>query len=218
MRILLIEDEQDIREIIGSFLSDEGYDVAAVSDGEKGLEELRAEEPDLVLLDVMLPGKDGWQILKEIRKTSDAAVIMLTALGRTDDKVKGLSGGADDYIHKPFDLAEMKSRMEAVLRRTRPQLAKMKLAIDDKRKLVRVHGKEIALSPKEYNLIKLLASRPGKVFSSKEILEELWPGSKYATSQDVQKYAYLLRKKLEKDPADPNILMTVRGFGYRLAL
>jgi len=218
MRILAIEDESDILEILRSFLTTQGYEVTATSSGTEGLRQFTEVEPDLVLLDVILPGKNGWEVLKEIRTQSDTPVIMLTALGRIDDKVKGLSQGADDYIKKPFDLEEMKARIEAVLRRYKTQLKRVGLSIDDARKQVWVRGETVSLSPKEYSLLKLLSSKPGKVFSSQEILAYLWPKSTYATSQDVQKYAYLLRKKLEEDPAHPKIVLTMRGFGYRLAV
>jgi len=218
MRILIIEDESDILEILRSFLTTQGYEVTATSSGTEGLRQFTEVEPDLVLLDVILPGKNGWEVLKEIRAQSDTPVIMLTALGRIDDKVKGLSQGADDYIKKPFDLEEMKARIEAVLRRYKTQLKRVGLSIDDARKQVWVRGETVSLSPKEYSLLKLLSSKPGKVFSSQEILAYLWPKSTYATSQDVQKYAYLLRKKLEEDPAHPKIVLTMRGFGYRLAV
>jgi len=218
MRILVIEDESDILEILRSFLTSQGYEVITTTSGTEGLRQFTEVEPDLVLLDVILPGKNGWEVLKEIRTQSDIPVIMLTALGRVDDKVKGLSQGADDYIQKPFDLEEMKARIEAVLRRYKTQLKRVGLSIDDARKQVWVRGKTISLSPKEYSLLKLLSSKPGKVFSGEEILAHLWPKSTYATSQDVQKYAYLLRKKLEEDPAHPKIVLTVRGFGYRLAV
>jgi DNA-binding response OmpR family regulator len=218
MRILVIEDESDILEILRSFLTSQAYDVITATSGTEGLRQFTEVEPDLVLLDVRLPGKNGWEVLKEIRTQSDTPVIMLTALGRVDDKVKGLSQGADDYIQKPFDLEEMKARIEAVLRRYKTQLKRVGLSIDDARKQVWVRGETVSLSPKEYSLLKLLSSKPGKVFSSQEILAYLWPKSTYATSQDVQKYAYLLRKKLEEDPAHPKIVLTVRGFGYRLAV
>lgn len=131
--------------------------------------------------------------------------------------MRGLSHGADDYIPKPFHLDEVRARIEAVLRRSRPSLTAAGIWIDDARKEVRVRGKALPLSPKEYGLLKLLASAPGRVFSTEEILAHLWPASPYSSAQDVQKYAYLLRKKLEEDPAHPKLLLTVRGFGYRLA-
>jgi len=219
MRILICEDEPDIRGILGDFLTTEGYEVRTASNATEGLRLFAEEEPDIVLLDLLLPDRDGWEVLQEIRRLSDRPVIMLTALGRVDDKVKALSSlKADDYITKPFELDEIKARIEAVLRRYRPQRRDHNIFIDDTRKTVWIRERDISLSPKEYNLLKLLASKPGQVFSSEEILAHIWPKKGgYAGIQDVQKYVYLLRKKIEKDPAHPEILLTVRGFGYQLA-
>lgn len=219
MRILICEDDPDIQEILHSFLVAEGYEVSSVGTGEEALTLFSAEEPDLVLLDVLLPGKDGWDVLREIRRQSDTPVIMLTALGRVSDKVKALSElAADDYITKAsFDLAEVKARIEAVMRRYQPHLAAAKVVIDDVRKEVWIRGSAVFLTPKEYNLLELLASDPGRVFSTEEILAHLWQESVYASAQDVQKYIYLLRKKIEEDHTDPKLVLTARGFGYRMA-
>jgi DNA-binding response OmpR family regulator len=218
MRILICEDEPDMVEVLRSFLVAQGYAVSAAASGPEGLRQFTRTDPDLVLLDIMLPGKDGWEVLQAIREQSDRPVILLTALGRVDDKVKGLSQGADDYIQKPFSLEELKARIEAVLRRYRPQLKSMGLSIDKTRKAVQLRGETVSLSPKEYYLLELLASKPGQVFSAAEIVKHLWPEGSYASTQDVQKYVYLLRKKLEDDPGHPEIILTVRGFGYRLGL
>lgn len=218
MRLLICEDEPDIVDILQNYFVAEGYEVSTATSGSKALKKFAQEAPDIVLLDVMLPDMDGWEVLKEIRQQRDTPVILLTALGRVDDKVKGFSYGADDYIAKPFDLKEVKARIEAVLRRYHPRLEHTGLTINDTSKEVWVQGKKVSLSPKEYTLLKLLASEPGKVFSNEEILAHLWPSSTYASTQDVQKYAYLLRKKLEEDPSHPKLVLTVRGFGYRLAV
>ncbi|MCK4681958.1 response regulator transcription factor [Candidatus Bipolaricaulota bacterium] len=220
MRILICEDEPDIQVILGDFLTAEGYEVCIASTAAEGLRLFAEEEPDLVLLDLMLPDRDGWEVLQEIRRLSDLPVIMLTALGRVDDKVKALSSlKADDYITKPFELDEIKARIEAVLRRYKPQRRDYSIFIDDTRKTVWIREREISLSPKEYSLLKLLASKPEQVFSSEEILAQVWSQKGgYASIQDVQKYVYLLRKKIENDPAHPEILLTVRGFGYQLAV
>ncbi len=221
MRILVCEDNPDIQEILGSFLGAAGYEVVRAATGPEGLQRFEEERPDLVLLDAMLPEKDGWEVLREIRARNDTPVIMLTALGRVQDKVRALSElGADDYLTKAsFDLAEVKARIEAVLRRYRParQREPARLEIDEARKRVLIRGREVSLSPKEYSLVTLLASAPGRVFSSAEILARLWPDSRYANPQDVQKYVHLVRKKIEDDPSNPTFLLTSRGFGYRLA-
>lgn len=217
MRLLVCEDEPDIAEILSSALESDGYDVRSVSTGEEALAQFEEYAPDLVLLDIRLPGMNGWEVLDWIRDRSNCPVIMLTAYGRVVDKVRGLSRGADDYIAKPFQLIEVRARVKAVLRRSFPGEETRSLKIDDARKVVLLHGREISLSPKEYALISLLASKRGRVFSREEILSSLWSGDRYATPQDVQKYVYLLRKKLEDDPSAPQIVLTVRGFGYRLA-
>ncbi len=215
MRILIVEDEPGIVEVLTGFLTADGHEVFSAASGEEGLERFVAADPDLVLLDVMLPGMDGWEVLKEIRKRSDRPVILITALGRLDDKVKGLSLGADDYIGKPFAWEEVRARISAVMRRYRP--ISPEIEIDEAGKEVRVRGRRIHLSRKEYRLLKLLASEPGRVFSHDEIIAHLWAPGSYATPQDVQKYVYLLRKKIEDDPANPEFITTVRGFGYRFS-
>ena len=213
MRVLICEDEPGIVEVLASFLAADGHEIITAFTGEEALTLFSSAPPDLVLLDVMLPDKDGWQVLKEIRKKSNRPVILLTALGRLDDKVKGLSLGADDYIEKPFAWEEVKARIGAVMRRYHP--LPVDIALDDMRKEVVVRGKAIHLSRKEYRLFKLLSSEPGKVFSHAEIISHVWPSGAYATPQDVQKYVYLLRKKIEGDPSHPRFIQTVRGFGYR---
>jgi DNA-binding response OmpR family regulator len=218
--ILICEDEARIAGLLEEALSDEGYRVRVVANRTDARDLLAQWTPDLILLDVILPeSKDaGWELLAEIRSRSSVPVIMVTALSRADDRVRGLREGADDFISKPFHLEEVLARVEAVLRRTQPGIGTLDLAIDDIRKEVRLKERTVSLSPKEYKLLKLLASSPGRVFTTDEILTELWPESPYATGQDVQKYVYLLRRKLERDPKNPELVLTSRGFGYRLAV
>jgi len=215
MKILIIEDEPGIVEVLSGFLAADGHEIIAADTGEAGLERFAADNPDLVLLDVMLPGIDGWEVLRRIREESDRPVILITALGRTDDRVKGLSLGADDFIGKPFAWEEVRARIGAVMRRYRP--VPPPFEINDEAKEVLVGGRTVQLSRKEYRLLSLLASAPGRVFSHKEIISRLWRPDAHATAQDVQKYIYLLRRKLEDDPSNPKLIITVRGFGYRLA-
>ena len=217
MRILICEDEPDIITILSSSLITEGYDVESVATGEELIERFKGTPPDLVLLDVKLPGINGWEVLDWIRAHSNCPVIILTAYGRMADKVRGLSRGADDYITKPFKLVEIRARIKAVLRRSVPAEARQSLEIDDVHKVIILRGRQVSLSPKQYALVSLLASHPGRVFSREEILSHLWPDNRYATSQDVQKCVYLLRKRVEEDPSHPKLVLTVRGFGYRLA-
>jgi DNA-binding response OmpR family regulator len=222
MKILVVDDDPDIVRLLKYFLEAKGRQVQTASTGAEALELFKREPPDLVILDVMLPGMDGWAVLQKIRESSQVPVLMLTGKDAPTDKAKGLLSGADDYIAKPFDLAELEARIVAVMRRykpsARPALIRVgDLEIDDSIKHVKVKGRTVSLSPKEYELLKLLASEPGRVFSHQEIIAEVWQNKPFITSSDVTKYIYLLREKLEDDPENPRYILTVRGFGYKLA-
>lgn len=219
MRVLIAEDDPSSRELLRRFLESKGHEVLLAANGMEALERFEAGGADLILLDVMMPKLDGWAVLREIRKGSQVPVIMVTVKDATEDKVRGLELGADDYVTKPFDLRELEARIAAVMRRVAPGplIEVGELSIDDEKKEVRLRGQPVELSPKEYELLRLLASRPGKVFSHREILEKIWAGSDFASSEDVKKYIYLLRNKLEQDPEEPRLILTVRGFGYKLA-
>ncbi|MCS6937085.1 MAG: response regulator transcription factor [Candidatus Bipolaricaulota bacterium] len=221
MRILIAEDDANSLHLLKKYLESKGHHVIGALNGQEALEKCTQEKPDVLLLDVMMPKLDGWTVLQRLRESNiKIPVIMVTAKDSTDDKVRGFSTGADDYITKPFDLREVEARLEAVMRRVSqsPYMQVGALQIDDERKEVRLYGQTIELSPKEYDLLKLLASRPGKVFSHREIIDAIWQDNPYASSEDVKKYIYLLRNKLEKDAEDPKIILTVRGFGYKLGL
>jgi DNA-binding response OmpR family regulator len=222
MKILVVDDDPDIVRLLKYFLEAKGRQVQTASTGAEALELFKREPPDLVILDVMLPGMDGWAVLQKIRESSQVPVLMLTGKDAPTDKAKGLLSGADDYIAKPFDLAELEARIVAVMRRykpsARPALIRVgDLEIDDSVKHVKVKGRTVSLSPKEYELLKLLASEPGRVFSHQEIIAAVWQNKPFITSSDVTKYIYLLREKLEDDPENPRYILTVRGFGYKLA-
>ncbi len=221
MRILVVEDDVRSRDLLVKYLAAKGHEVAAADDGTGALEAARSTELDLVLLDVNLPGIDGWDVLQTLRTFSRVPVIMVTVRDAPQEKVAGLDLGADDYITKPFDLREMDARIHAVMRRYQtvaPASAPMgEVVIDDDRKEVVVRGRTVALSPKEFELLRLLASRPGRVFSTEEILAAVWPDRDAAAAEDVKKYVHMLRNKIERDPADPRIVVTARGFGYRFA-
>jgi DNA-binding response OmpR family regulator len=222
MKILVVDDDPDIVRLLKYFLEAKGRQVQTASTGAEALELFKREPPDLVILDVMLPGMDGWTVLQKIRESSQVPVLMLTGKDAPTDKAKGLLSGADDYIAKPFDLAELEARIVAVMRRykpsARPALIRVgDLEIDDSVKHVKVKGRTVSLSPKEYELLKLLASEPGRVFSHQEIIAAVWQNKAFITSSDVTKYIYLLREKLEDDPENPRYILTVRGFGYKLA-
>jgi DNA-binding response OmpR family regulator len=222
MKILVVDDDPDIVRLLKYFLEAKGRQVQTASTGAEALELFKREPPDLVILDVILPGMDGWTVLQKIRESSQVPVLMLTGKDAPTDKAKGLLSGADDYIAKPFDLAELEARIVAVMRRykpsVRPTLIRVgDLEIDDSVKHVKVKGRTVSLSPKEYELLKLLASEPGRVFSHQEIIAAVWQNKPFITSSDVTKYIYLLREKLEDDPENPRYILTVRGFGYKLA-
>ncbi|KRT76047.1 MAG: two-component response regulator [Armatimonadetes bacterium CSP1-3] len=223
MNILVVEDDARSRELLVRYLSAKGHAVATAEDGNRALESVAASEPDLVLLDGNLPVMDGWAVLEALRKFSRVPVIMVTVRDATRDKLAGLGLGADDYITKPFDLRELEARIQAVMRRYQAQAASAgvirtgEVVVDDERKEVTVRGKPVKLSPREFGILRLLTSRPGKVFSSAEILAAAWPDREGATVEDVKKYIHMLRRKIERDPAKPRIIVTVRGFGYRLS-
>ena len=221
MRVLLIEDDIAIQELLRAYFAAKGHAVSVAADGVEGLKAFNAGLPELVLLDVGLPGLDGWSVLGAIRASSSVPVVLLTALDDTEDVVKGLAMGADDYLTKPFEVRELDARVKAILRRletpeTVSRLDVGNIHIDDRSKTVTVGESNLSLSPKEYKLLRLLASEPGRVFSSDEIIAHLWPDSDRAAANDVKQYIHLLRGKLYRsaDIGDP--IENIKGFGYRL--
>jgi DNA-binding response OmpR family regulator len=221
MRILVVEDDARSRDLLLKYLGAKGHVVSGAVDGRQALGAARGGDLDLVLLDVNLPGLDGWEVLRALRAFSQVPVIMVTVRDAPQDKVAGLEAGADDYITKPFDLRELDARIAAVMRRYQgtmtPPAGLGEVRIDDERKRVVVRDRPVALSPKEFELLRLLASRPGKVFSTDEILAVVWPDREAAAGEDVKKYIHMLRNKIEEDPSEPRIIVTARGFGYRFA-
>ena len=219
MKILIVDDDADSREILKTCFEARGYQIILAADGMEALKRFTDEKPDLVLLDIMMPKLDGWEVLHYIRAAGRTPVLMITAKDATEDIVKALSSGADDYIVKPLKLREVEARMTAVMRRVQPAARWRvgELEIDDAQKRVRLGEKEIALSPKEYELLKLLASQPGRVFSDEEIIRHVWPEGSLASATDVKRYIYLVRHKIEEDPKNPKFILTVPGFGYKLA-
>lgn len=221
MKLLIVEDEADAQALLKVYFEAKGYEVITADDGVEALERFHASAPDLVLLDVMLPRLDGWSVLEAIRAQSSVPVIFLTARDNTDDVIKGLSLGGDDYLTKPFEPRELEARISAVLRRVRERAQAQEwqvgpLHIDDRTKTVTLAGQAVHLAPKEYELLKLLAADPGRVFSDAEIIARLWPPQSHATSNDVKQYIHLLRQKIEPTPQKPQWIQTVKGFGYKL--
>jgi DNA-binding response OmpR family regulator len=222
-KILLIDDADDIRMLVESWLQRAGYDVVNAQDGREGVRIFYGDRPDLVILDVTMPVMDGWQVLERLREVSDVPILMLTASAQEKDKVKGLRCGADDYITKPFSAEELLARVEAVLRRSAVGLEEAEsniyrdaeTAIDFPRHEVVVRGVEIDLSPTEFRLLSVLTGHEGQVLSQDQLFDQVW-GSKYAESIDVVRlYIGQVRRKIERDSAKPKLIETVRGFGYR---
>ena len=220
-RALIVEDDSNIAELLNLYLEKEGFEPLVAKDGGKGVELFRSFQPDLVLLDIMLPVMDGWAVLKKIREHDKTPVIMLTAKGETEDKVTGLEGGADDYIVKPFEMKEVLARIHAVLRRTggEEEQTEKKLTFDklvinlDSYELL-VDGKRVDTPPKELELLYHLASAPNRVFTRNQLLDEVWGFDYFGDSRTVDVHIKRLREKLE-GISDQWRLKTVWGVGYK---
>ncbi|RKO67435.1 response regulator transcription factor [Desulfofundulus salinus] len=229
-KILVVDDEEHIVELIRYNLEKEGYQVIAATDGNTAIEMARSQRPDLILLDVMLPGQDGLAVCRALQQEAETRhipVIMISARGEELDKVLGLEMGADDYVTKPFSPRELVARVKARLRRAsvegegrgaRPsggRLVRGRLVIDQDRFLVTVDGIKQDLTPKEFELLRFLASEPGKVFSREYLLEQIWGYDYAGDSRTVDVHIRHIRQKLEQVPNAPQYIETVRGVGYR---
>jgi len=218
--VLVVDDDVNICELIRLYLEKEGYEVLAVHNGKSSLDVFTDSAPNLVILDIMLPGMDGWQVCREIRKISNIPIIMLTAKGETFDKVLGLELGADDYIVKPFDPKELVARVKAVLRRYERsdfdvrEVVFPNLVINKSTYVVKLNGKEIDLPPKELELLYFLASNPNKVFTREQLLENVWGYDFYGDSRTVDVHIKRLREKIDQ-PGQVWQLKTVWGVGYK---
>jgi two-component system response regulator RegX3 len=221
-RVLVVEDEQGLREPLVYMLEKEGYDVAAVEDGLAALEAFKASEPDLILLDLMLPGISGNEVCRVIRQTSNVPVIMLTAKDGEIDKVVGLEIGADDYVTKPYSTRELLARMKAVLRRNvEPSqiedgmLSGGPVSMDINRHMVFVHGEKIAMPLKEFELLELLLENRNRVLTRGQIIDRVWGSNYFGDTKTLDVHVKRIRSKIEDDPARPVHLVTVRGLGYK---
>ncbi|HEY5503002.1 MAG TPA: response regulator transcription factor [Candidatus Anoxymicrobiaceae bacterium] len=222
-KILVVDDEEHIIELVELYLSKEGYQVVKATDGDEAVEKFADEKPDLLVLDIMLPGRDGLDVLRQVRKTSQVPVIMLTARESEVDKVVGLELGADDYLTKPFSPRELVARVKAVLRRSKPMAAEAAdvverdgLAIDTQRRQVQVEGRgEVELTAKEFDLLLVLASNPGIVLTRERLMEKVWGYEYIGDTRTVDVYIRHLREKLADNAESPRFIQTVRGVGYR---
>jgi two-component system, OmpR family, response regulator len=223
-RILLVDDEQSLQKLLAFPLRKEGYEVVGALDGQQALDRIRDQTFDLVVLDVMLPKIDGFEVCRQLRARSGVPIIMLTAKAEEFDKVLGLELGADDYITKPFSMREFRSRVKAVLRRaelgrgdltTEEPLVRGELRIDFDKRSVEMRGADVRLTYVEFEILAALARSPGRVFSRSALLERVWGDSAYRDPRTVDVHIRHLREKLERDPAVPEYLCTVRGVGYR---
>ncbi len=227
-RVLIAEDDPLSATLLQKYLTAAGYQTSVARDGREAVIKVIEHDPDMILLDVEMPERDGWEALAEIRRICDTPVIMVTVRSETADKVRGLEEGADDYVTKPFDLKEIEARIRAVLRRrsTEPRETERTvmtvgpLTIDDRAKEVSLAGHPLRLSPKEYVLLHLLCREPGAVCDTETISKIVWPERDDATAEDVKSYIYLLRTKLAQASKKAGIhapyIENVRGFGYRI--
>ncbi len=229
VRVLVVEDDPHIRELVLLHLGLEGFTTAAAGDGSDGLQLARTERFDLIILDVMLPGLDGVTVCRAIRREphlKDVPILMLTARREESDKVNGLESGADDYLTKPFGVREFVARVRALLRRRRPSanasahhtaVTAGALHVDPARRLARVNGREVDLTAHEFDLLYVLASNRGIVFSRDALVQRVWGGETHITERSVDTLIKRLRKKIETDPAEPTYILTVWGTGYKFS-
>jgi DNA-binding response OmpR family regulator len=221
--ILVVEDEPSIAEVVGLYLKRSGYQVIFAKDGLEAQNKIELQSPDLIVMDLMLPIIDGFELTRWLRDQSDTPIIMLTARRDEVDRIAGLEMGADDYILKPFSPQEVVSRVRAVLRRTNPQpdetsqqsLDFPSMVIDPKTRLVTIDGEEITLTAKEFDTLWLLAQHPRQVFTRNHVLERVWGISDYIDPSTVTVHIRRLREKIEPDPSNPQHLLTVWGVGYK---
>ncbi len=218
-RILVVEDDPSILELVTFHLEKEGYEVFQASDGRSGIERFSEVRPHLVLVDLMLPEIDGFDLCRRIRKASTTPIIILTAKGQEADRIQGFELGADDYVTKPFSPRELVARVRAVLRRSRADdeatLSAGELVLDKKRRQVFVSGREVELTPKEFDLLALLMSHRGEPIDRETLLEQVWGYGFPGGSRTVDVHVRRLRQKIGDDPYDPKFIETVHGVGYR---
>ena len=224
VKILVVDDEPSIREVVSLYLEQMGFDATVVGDGQSALDLLQSDPPDLLILDVMLPGVDGYEITRQVRATSRIPIILLTARKDEIDRILGLELGADDYVVKPFSPRELVSRVKAVLRRTQQAPAPLGgdqpvtcggIQIDPRTRQATVAGEEIPLTVKEFDLLWMFTSNPHQVFNRDQLLDRVWGVSEFIDASTVTVHVRRLREKIEEDPSNPRQIITVWGVGYR---
>lgn len=225
--IVVAEDDDSIRKFLSILLTREGFNVKVVGQGNEVINECRTCKPDLLLLDIMMPGMDGFEVCRNIRKESNLPIIILTAKEDNEDKISGLILGCDDYITKPFDSTELVLRIKAVLRRVKEH-SKLEnernivelpgLIINNTSRITEVKGKVVDLTPKEYALLWLLANRPDQVFTREQLLDQIWDMDYYGSPSVVTSLVKRLREKIEPDVSNPNYIKTIHGVGYKLGI
>ena len=221
LKILLVDDDPNIRQLVNLYLVKEGFEVTMAARGDEALKLFKESPPNLMLLDIMLPGMDGWQVCREVRKLSNIPIIMLTAKDETFDKVLGLELGADDYVAKPFDMKELVARIKAVSRRFQAadtpdrELVFPGLTVNIDQYTVKLMGKELEMPPKELELLHFLASHPGMVFTREQLLEQVWGYDYFGDSRTVDVHVKRLREKLSEGETLGWMIKTVWGVGYK---
>ena len=224
-KVLIVDDEPNIREVVGLYLRRDGHDVVSAADGEEALEVFRESEPDLVVLDLMLPKISGLEVCRRMRAVRRVPLIMLTARGEEEERIVGLSLGADDYVVKPFSPRELAARVAAVLRRVEASSGDVDqkvlsfdgLRIDPNTREILVRGEPATLTAREFDLLHHLASSPGRVYTRDQLMELVWGYTFSADTSTVTVHVRRLREKVEPDPARPRYLQTVWGVGYKFA-
>ena len=221
-KVLVVDDDQTLIQFLADYLSGEGFEVISTDRGQKALRMFYDERPDIVVLDVMMPGMDGWEVCARIRELSDTPVILLTAKTSEADKLRGFRLGVDDYVTKPFSLAELTARVHAVLSRAPadegapPLIGVGDLQVDIRKREVRIKEEVIELTPTEFRLLAVLAEHTGEAISQDNLITKVWGDNRVKSGSALRRYIWLLRGKIETAPDDPQRLVTVRGYGYRL--
>jgi DNA-binding response OmpR family regulator len=224
--ILIVEDDHKTASLVSLYLQREGYETAMAHDGVEALQLARQRTPMFVILDLMLPRLDGWEVCRQLREFSDVPILMLTARGEEFDRVLGLTLGADDYLVKPFSPRELVARVKAILRRLHPatrdryrsaKLTLGELVLDIQRHRLTVGGRQIELTPSEFKLLRTLMAAPGRLFTREQLLDALYPHGEEVVDRVIDVHIGKLRQKIENDPANPCYIMTVRGYGYQFA-